>query len=45
MNEIIITKKISKQGDQNMILIPTFLKERLKPRTLVEVKIRILEEM
>ena len=43
MNEFTLTKKISKQGSQNMIIIPQFLKEQLKAKTLVEVRIRILE--
>jgi hypothetical protein len=44
MNEFTLTKHISKQGSQNMIIIPSFLKDKLKPRTLVEVKIKVLEE-
>ncbi|MBI1968843.1 hypothetical protein HYS49_02945 [Candidatus Woesearchaeota archaeon] len=43
MNEYTLTKQISKQGTQSMILIPAVLKEKLKPKMLVEVKIRILE--
>lgn len=44
MSEYTLTKQISKQGSQSMIIIPAFLKEKLKPKTLVEVKIRVLEE-
>lgn len=44
MNEFTLTKQISKQGSQNMIIIPAFLKNKLKPKTLVEVKIKVLEE-
>ncbi|HLD03089.1 MAG TPA: hypothetical protein VJC07_05315 [Candidatus Nanoarchaeia archaeon] len=43
MTEFTLTKQISKQGTQSIIIIPAFLKERLKPRMLVEIKIRILE--
>ena len=43
MQEFTITKQISKQGSQNMIIIPAFLKEKLKPKMLVEVKIRIID--
>lgn len=42
--EYTLTKQISKQGSQNMIIIPTVLKDKLKPKTLVEVRIKILEE-
>ncbi len=44
MNEFTLTKQISKQGNQSIIIIPTFLREKLKPKTLVEVNIKILEE-
>ena len=44
MAQYTITKHISKQGSQNIIIIPTFLKDKLKPKTLVEVKIKVLEE-
>jgi hypothetical protein len=43
MNEFTLTKQISKQGAQNIIIIPAFLKEKLKPKMLVEVKIKILD--
>jgi len=39
-----ITKKIAKHGEQSVIVIPSFLKEELKPRTIVEVKINVLKE-
>jgi hypothetical protein len=44
MKEFTITKQISKQGAQTMIIIPAFLKDKLKPKSLVEVKIKILED-
>ena len=43
MDEFTITKQISKQGNQSMIIIPSFLRAILKPKTLVEVKIKVLE--
>lgn len=43
MDEFTLTKQISKQGSQNMIIIPAFLREKLKHKTLVEVKIKILD--
>lgn len=45
MKEIIITKQISKQGLQSVLIIPSFLRDKLRPKTLVEVKIKILDEV
>ncbi len=39
-----LTKKIAKHGSQVVIVIPSFLKDELKPRTIVEVKINVLKE-
>ena len=39
-----ITKKIAKHGDQSIIVIPSFLKKDLKPKTIVEVKIEVVKE-
>lgn len=39
-----ITKKIAKHGTQSVIVIPTFLQDELKPKTIVEVKINIIRE-
>ncbi len=44
MTEITLTKQISKQGNQAVIIIPKFLQEKLKPKNTVEIKIKILEE-
>jgi len=44
MNEFTLTKQISKQGSQTMIIIPAFLRDKLKAKTLVEVKIKVLED-
>lgn len=44
MTEFTLTKQISKQGDQSVIIIPSFLKSKLKPKTLVEIKIKVLED-
>jgi hypothetical protein len=43
MNEFTLTKQISKQGAQNIIIIPAFLRDKLRPKTLVEIKIKILD--
>jgi len=37
-----ITKKISKHGSQAVIVIPSFLQDELKPRTIVAVKINVV---
>ncbi len=39
-----ITKRIAKHGVQSVIVIPSFLKEELKPKTIVEVKINVVKE-
>jgi len=39
-----ITKKIAKHGNQSIIVIPSFLKEELKPKTIIECKINIVRE-
>ena len=44
MNEFTLTKQISKQGPQTVIIIPSFLREKLKPKMLVEIKIKILDD-
>ena len=44
MKQFIITKKIAKQGNQNMILLPGFLKDKLPSRSLVKVTIELIEK-
>ena len=44
MTEFTLTKQISKQGEQSIIVIPKILNQKLRPKTLVEVRIKILEE-
>ena len=39
-----ITKRIAKRGAQAVIVIPKFLQDELKPKTVVEVKINIVKE-
>ncbi len=39
-----ITKKIAKHGKQSVIVIPSFLQEDLRPKTIVEVRINIVKE-
>jgi len=44
MQEFTLTKQISKHGKQAIIVIPKILQNQLKPHTLVEIKIKVLEE-
>jgi hypothetical protein len=39
-----ITKKIAKHGSQAIVIIPRILEGKLKPGTLIELKIDVLEE-
>jgi hypothetical protein len=39
-----IRKKIASQGENAIIVIPKLLKNELKPKTIVEINIRVLEE-
>ena len=42
--KFIITKKIAKHGSQSIIVIPRVLEDKLKPGTLAEISISILDE-
>lgn len=42
-NKFRITKKVAKHGDQAILVIPRLLQEKLKPGTIVEVTLSILE--
>ena len=39
-----ITKKIAKHGNQAIIVVPKILEEQLKPGTIAQVTIEVLEE-
>ncbi len=41
--QYIITKRIAKQGKHNIIIIPSYLQNNLKSKTLVKVTIDILK--
>jgi hypothetical protein len=43
-NRFFITKKIAKHGNQAIIVIPRVLEGRLKPGTLAQITINVLEE-
>jgi hypothetical protein len=42
--EYTIRKKIASQGENSIIVIPKLLRNELKPKTIVEINIRVLEE-
>ncbi|MBS3091133.1 hypothetical protein J4217_01645 [Candidatus Pacearchaeota archaeon] len=42
--EYTIRKKIASQGENSIIVIPKLLRDELKPHTIVEINIQILEE-
>lgn len=44
MKTYTITKKVAKHGNQAVIVIPSFLKQDLRPKTIVEVRINIVKE-
>ena len=44
MNEFVLTKKIAKQGSQNMILLPGFLNSRLTAGSVVKVTIEVIDK-
>jgi hypothetical protein len=41
--EFTIRKKIAKHGENSIIVIPKLLREELKPSTIVEINIKVLE--
>lgn len=42
--EFTIRKKIAKNGENSIIVIPKLLRDELKPATIVELKIKVLGE-
>ena len=40
-----IRKKIAKHGENSIIVIPKLLRGELKPKTIVEINIRVIEEV
>ncbi len=40
-----LTKRIAKHGKQAIIVIPRFLQNELKPKTIVELKINVIKEV
>lgn len=42
--EYTIRKRIAKHGENSIIVIPKLLRDELKPSTIVELNIKILEE-
>ena len=44
MKQYTITKRIAKHGSQSIIVIPRILEKDLKPGTITQVTIDVLEE-
>lgn len=44
MSEFSLTKQIAKHGNQAIIVIPKVLQEELSPKTVVELKIKVLKK-
>ena len=44
MEEFTLTKQIVKHGNQSIIILPKILENLLKPKTLVELRIKILNK-
>ncbi|MBW3004234.1 hypothetical protein KY310_00165 [Candidatus Woesearchaeota archaeon] len=42
--QIVITKKVAKHGNQAVIIVPRILENKLKPKTVVKLTIDVLEE-
>ena len=38
-----LTKKIAKHGSQAIIIVPIILEDKLKPGTIVQMKLEVLE--
>lgn len=45
MKQYTITKKIAKHGNQSIIVIPRILEKDLKPGTIAQITIDVLEEI
>jgi hypothetical protein len=41
--QFIITKKVAKHGSQAIIIVPKMLESSIKPGTIIELTIKILE--
>ena len=44
MDEITLTKQIVKHGNQSIIILPKILGDMVQPKTLVEVKLKVLKK-
>jgi hypothetical protein len=44
MQEFTLTKQIVKHGSQSIIIVPKVLENHLKPKTLVELKIKVIQK-
>lgn len=44
MKQFVLTKKIAKHGKQAIIVLPTILKDELKPNTIVKLTIDVIRK-
>ena len=44
MDKIVITKKIARQGKNNILVIPSYLRDLVKAGSIVKVEIEVIEE-
>ena len=44
MDEFTLTKQIVKHGNQSIIILPKILEDLLQPKTVVEVKIKVIKK-
>jgi len=43
-DQFVITKRVAKHGSQSIIVIPRILESKLKPGTITQLTIDVLEE-
>lgn len=44
MKQFVLTKKIAKHGKQAIIVLPTLLKDELRPKTVVKLTIDVIRK-
>lgn len=45
IKQFTLTKRIAKHGNQSIIVIPRLIEEHLKPGTIVEIRIDVIENI
>ena len=44
MNEIILTKQVAKHGNQSIIILPKFLESEIRPKDIVELRLKLVKK-